>query len=72
MRLIRKAVILGLAGVGAFRLYELAAAKADQVRMNAGPPVDDALETTKSAATQVKDDLATATTDALKSASAPG
>jgi hypothetical protein len=63
MRWIRKLVILSLAGLGAYRIYELATAKADEVRTNVGPPVGDAIDTVKSTAANVKDDLAAGKAD---------
>jgi hypothetical protein len=58
-------VILGLAAVGAYRLYELAQGQAGQLRASAGPPVNDAIDTMKTAATKVKDDLTEAQADVV-------
>jgi hypothetical protein len=63
MRWIRKLVILSLAAFGAYRLYELATAKADQVRTDVGPPVGNAIETVKTTAAHVKEDLADGKSD---------
>jgi hypothetical protein len=74
MRWIRKALILGLAGVGAYHLFELVQARAKGVQASAGPPVNDAIDTVRSAAARVKDDLTTAQTEAaeeLRHPSAP-
>jgi hypothetical protein len=60
MRWIRKALILALAGLGAYRLYELVSARAGRVQTNAGPQVSDAVETVKTAAARVKDDVTAA------------
>ncbi len=63
MRWIRKLVILSLAGFGTYRLYELATAKADQVRTDAGPPVGSAIETAKTTVARVKEDLVVGKSD---------
>jgi hypothetical protein len=65
MRFITKLVILGLAAIGAYRLYELAQGRAGQLRESAGPPVGDAIDTMKTTATKVKDDLAEAQADVV-------
>jgi hypothetical protein len=71
MRWIRKALILGLAGVGAYHLYEMAQARAKGVQASAGPPVNDAIDTVRTAAARVKDDLAAAQTEAAEELRSP-
>ena len=71
MRWIRKALIIALAGLGAYRLYELIMARVGRVQTNAGPQVTDAVETVKAAASRVKDDVTAAkseVTEELRSA----
>ena len=59
MRWIRKLVVVGLAGFGAYRIYELVRERA-QI---AAPPVDGALDTVRTTAAKVRDDLAEGQTD---------
>ena len=61
VHLIRKSAILGLAAFGAYRLYELAKPAAEQVR----PPLNDAIDNLRSAATQVRDDVVSAKDDVV-------
>lgn len=70
MRWIRKTVVIGLAAFGVYRIYELVRARV-QI---ATPPVNEALDTVRTTAAKVRDDLAEAQTDIvdeLKPAIAP-
>jgi hypothetical protein len=65
VRWIRKLLIISLAALGAYRLYELGRAKATSVGAQAGPPVGDALDTVKTTAAKVKDDIGSARDDVV-------
>jgi hypothetical protein len=57
MRLIRKAVILGLAVLGAQRLYELLRPRAEQLRARTAPRIDEAASVARVAAQDIKADI---------------
>jgi hypothetical protein len=60
LRLIRKLVILGLAGFGAYSIYERLRPKAEQLASATGSQLDSTMDTVSSVATKVKDDVASA------------
>jgi hypothetical protein len=63
VRWIRKTAVLGLAAYGAYQLYELVRPRAVQLRTNAVPPLEQAVDTAKVAAGQVRDDITSAKDD---------
>jgi hypothetical protein len=65
LRLLRKLVILGLAGFGAYSLYERLRPKAEQLASATGSQFDSTIDTVSSVATKVKDDVASAKDDVV-------
>lgn len=57
LRVIRKAIVLGLAVLGAQRLYEMLAPRATQLKERVGPRVDEAVGMAKETATGITGDL---------------
>ena len=62
-RLLRKAVILGLAAFGAYRVYELARPKAEQLLGTAGPQLSATVDTVSTTAAKLRDDVTSAGDD---------
>jgi hypothetical protein len=71
MRWIRKTAVLGLAAYGAYELYELVRPRAEQLRTNAVPPIGQAVDNARFAATQIEEDI-TSAKDNVTEPSIPG